>query len=115
MNESHDAIDGVLVEQLPRCGKPGGGDHAQGDAFAVGIRIVGNSFDGVSEGVTEIEVGAVGFFEGVRFDDAGFDGDVMGDQVGEIGHVEGEGAVDVFFERREAVGIADDVVFDALG
>ena len=39
----------------------------------------------------------------------------MGDQVGEIGHVEGEGAVDVFFERREAVGIADDVVFDALG
>ena len=42
--------------------------------------VAGGGFDGVAEGVAEVEEGAEAFgFVFVGFDDAGFDGDVAAD------------------------------------
>ena len=53
--------------------------------------------------------------ERVGLDDAGLDRDVVGDEVGEVVDVERQRLADVALEPGEAVGVADDVVLDALG
>ena len=59
-----------------------GGEHAPGDGFAVQeLRVVGGGFDGVAEGVAEVEDHAEAGFALVGGDDVGLDADAGGDDV----------------------------------
>ena len=61
-----------------------GGDAAPGDGFAVEeLLVVGGGFDGVADGVAEVEDHAQAGFFFVFADDVGFDADAGGDYVGE--------------------------------
>ena len=93
-------------------GEMGCGAEAEGDGFAVEVAAVaGGGFDGVAEGVAEVEEGAEAFgFVFVRFDDAGFDGDVAADEGGEVAATLGDGV-----DEGEHVGIANGGVFDDFG
>jgi hypothetical protein len=93
-----------------------GGDGTPGDGFAVEeLLVVGSGFDGVAEGVAEVEDHAQAGLFFVLFDDAGFDADGGGYYVGEgsffffLGAVLfGEDGGGVFFEVGEELCIVDD-------
>ena len=94
-------------------GEPGGSEDAEADGFAVEqVTVTGGVFDAVADGVTEIEKGAeTEGFVFVLADDAGFDGDVGADDVGESFAIRAlEGG-----EFLKKGGVADDGVFDDFG
>ena len=94
-----------------------GGDAAPGDGFAVEeLFVVGGGFDGVAEGVAEVEDHAQAGLFFVLLDYVGFDADGGGYYVGE-GVLAGffcEDGVGVFFEVGEEFGVVDDAGFDGL-
>jgi hypothetical protein len=97
-------------------GEAGGGDHAQGDGFAVDhAGVVEDVFDGVSEGVAEVQESADAFFVGIFVDDGGLDGDVFGDEFGEYCNIAGGDFGGVVGDEGKQRGIADDGVLDAFG
>ncbi len=76
----------------------GGGHHAPGYGFAVLIgAVVGDSFEGVAEGVAEIEYFAEAGFALVFADDVGLNFEAAGDDVGERVRIAAEDGVEVFF------------------
>mgnify|MGYP000083368916 FL=1 len=98
-----------------------GGAHAEGDGFTVEDFTVGKGgFDTVADGVSEVEEGAyVPGFPFVFFDDAGFDGDVARDEVGQAFdgiQREADGDFRAYFaEFREHGGVPDGGVLDDFG
>ncbi len=100
-------------------GEVGGGDRSPGDGFAVEeLPVAGGGFDGVAEGVAEVEDHAEAGFALVGGDDVGFDADAGGDDAGEEGGVlgvgGGEDAVGAGFEEAEELGGADDAGLDGF-
>lgn len=106
---------GVQPREVEGCTQP------EADGFAMQEFAIGQGgFDAMADGVTQIEEGAdaEGFFF-VFFDDAGFDGDVGGDDVGEaVDGAEGEAEVDFIGQLAQGVehaGFADGGVLDHFG
>ena len=94
----------------------GGGHHAPGDGFAVLVdAIVGDGFEGVGEGVAEVEDFAEAGFALVAADDASFDFERARNDVGERGGIAAEDGVAIFLEIGEKFGVGDDAVFDDFG
>ena len=87
--------------------------QAQRDRFAVQhLAVRHRRLDPVADGVAEVEQGADAFgFKFVRFDDAGLDGDVPGDQFRRDFPGRGVQRGDV----RQHGGVADGGVLDDLG
>ena len=84
------------------------GDEAEADGFAVEeASVAGGIFDSVADCVAEIEKRAEAFgFEFILGDDGGFDGDISGDERGDVVEVGGS---------LEHLGIADGGVLDDFG
>ena len=94
-----------------------GGDGAPGYGFSVEeLFVVGGGFDGVADGVAEVEDHAeAGLFFVLAYY-VGFDADGGGYYVGEGFDVGlfGEDGGGVFFEVSEEAGVVDDAGFDGL-
>ena len=80
-----DALDAVVLgdgDEAAALGDGDGGEHAPGDGFAVEeLLVVGGGFDGVAEGVAEVEEHAEAGFALVGGDDVGLHADAGGDDV----------------------------------
>ena len=92
-----------------------GGDAAPGYGFAVEeLFVVGGGFDGVADGVAEVEDHAQAGLFFVFADDVGFDADGGGYDAGEGGGVSCEDGVGVLFHVAEEFCVVDDAGFDGL-
>ena len=118
-DELLDAGGGCGGEGVAGDGEAGGGDHAPADGLAVEeFAVAGGGFDGVAEGVAEVEDHAEAGLALVGGDDVCLDADAGGDDVGNGFWVGGVGGVEdgvcVALEKAEEFGRADDGSFDGF-
>ena len=114
-DELRDAVGVFLADGFAGDGYVEGGDAAPGDGFAVEeLLVVGGGFDGVADGVAEVEDHAEAGFFFVFADDVGFDADRGGDDMGESGGVTCEDGFGVLFHVAEEFCVVDDAGFDGL-
>lgn len=95
-------------------GQVGFANHADGHGFAVqqgGVGFEGQAFDGMADGMPEVEGFADAFFPGVFFHDALFDEQGRQDGRAPVDAVQGADPADLF----PLNGIGDEAVFDGLG
>ena len=94
----------------------GGGDHAPGDGFAVLIASVpGDAFEGVREGMAEIEDFTEPGFAFIAADDTGLDYDVARNEQVESSTIATQDFLHRLFEHGEHRSIGDDGMLDDLG
>lgn len=114
--EAPDAIDRGGGETAEFGGEHGSGDLADGDGFSVEVVAVrGDGFDGVAEGVAEVQNRAQAGFRFVLGDDLGLDFATAGDDRSEDFRVPGEQSIQVAFEAAEERFVVDDAIFDDFG
>lgn len=120
--------DGAVAEdQIAHAGVLGGGDGLAGEGYVKGgdgapgygfaveeLLVAGGGFDGVADGVAEVEDHAEAVLFFVLTDDVGFDADGGGYDFGEGGGVAGEDEVGVLFHVGEEAWVVDDAGLDGL-
>ena len=79
------------------------------------VAIAGGRFEGMSEGMAQIEQGTLAGFSFVARYDAGFGFAATGDRAGELGTVSGHHPAAVGFEPFEQRPVAEQTVFHHLG
>ncbi len=100
-------------QQSPVTGKTGRRHHSSGNGSAVTGRI--ELFNGMAEGVSEIELPAdTGFFF-ILLNHPGLDGHGTGYQVKNGFRIQGQCVVLIVFNERQHVGVRDKRVFDNFG
>ena len=116
-NERNDAGDLVGGREADFVAEEGGGHHAPGDGFAVLVdAIVGDGFEGMAEGVAEIQDFAEAGFALVAANDLRFDFEAARDDVwSESGRVAAKDGVEVLFEKGEEFCVGDYAVLDDFG
>jgi len=88
-------------------------EDAPGDGFAMEkAAVAGERFEGVSEGMAEVEDFAEAGFAFVAADDGGFGGDAARDDEVERGRVAAKESVEAILEIAVEGRVADDGVFD---
>lgn len=97
-------------------GEASGEHHAGGDGFAVQpVAVAHLGFDGVAEGVAEVEVGADAVLFFVLFDDMGFHLAAVLDGVGQGALLLLHDGGHVLLEAGEEMDVAEQGVFDDFG
>jgi len=93
-----------------------GGDHAPGDGFAVLVAaVLGDAFEGMGEGVAEIENLAEAGFAFIAADDVDFDLDVARDELGKRRTIAPQNLLHIFLEHGEHRGVGNDGMLDDFG
>jgi hypothetical protein len=93
-----------------------GSHHAPGDGFAVLVyAIIGEGFEGVAEGVAEIEDFAKAGFALVSAYDAGLDLKRTRNKIREGRRITPQDRIEIFLEIGKELGIRDDAVLDDFG
>lgn len=112
-DEIHNAQGVARRDAAESGGKPGGGEHAPGDGFAVEeAAVVGGDFECMGECVAEVEDLARAGFAFVFRDDGSFGGDGLRDDLGDGGGIAAEECVETALEERKGRAGANDGIFD---
>ena len=120
--------DGAVAEdEVADAGVLGGGDGLAGEGYVEGsdgapgygfaveeLLVAGGGFDGVADGVAEVEDHAEAVLFFVLTDDIGFDADGGGYDFGEGGGVAGEDEAGILLHVGEEAWVVDDAGLDGL-